>query len=83
MTTVFFLKAGLKLHNEAILVTSVGSLPVRVAKGFEVNRKLGKTHQNILVFVKGDPRKASAEWRTLLANDQPISPTTRRRTRAL
>lgn len=61
VTTVFFLKAGLKLHNEAILVTSVGSLPVRVAKGFEVSRKLGKTHQNILVFVKGDPRKASAE----------------------
>ncbi len=60
VTTVFFLKAGLKLHNEAILVTSVGSLPVRVAKGFEVNRKMGKTHQNILIFVKGDPRKASA-----------------------
>lgn len=60
VTTVFFLKAGLKLHNEAILVTSVGSLPVRVAKGFEVTRKMGKTHQNILVFVKGDPRKAAA-----------------------
>lgn len=60
VTTVFFLKAGLKLHNEAILVTSVGSLPVRVAKGFEVNRKMGKTHQNILIFVKGDPRKASS-----------------------
>ncbi len=60
VTTVFFLKAGMKLHNEAILVTSVGSLPVRVAKGFEVTRKMGKTHQNILVFVKGDPRKAAA-----------------------
>ncbi len=60
VTNVFFLKAGMKLHNEAILVTSVGSLPVRVAKGFEVTRKMGKTHQNILVFVKGDPRKAAA-----------------------
>ncbi len=60
VTTVFFLKAGMKLHNEAILVTSVGSLPVRVAKGFEVTRKMGKTHQNILVFVKGDPRTAAA-----------------------
>lgn len=50
--------AGLKLYNEAILVTAVGSLPIRVGKQFESGRKLGKTHQNVLVFIKGDPRKA-------------------------
>jgi len=53
-----FLDAGLDLYNEAILVTAVGSLPLRVTKQFETSRKLGKTHQNVLVFVKGDPRKA-------------------------
>ena len=55
-----FEDAGLLLYNEAILVTAAGSLPIRVRKQFESARKLGKTHQNVLVFVKGDPKKASA-----------------------
>jgi DNA modification methylase len=59
LTCFAFRKANLELHNEAVLVTSVGSLPVRSAKAFEVSRKLGKTHQNVLVFVKGDPIKAA------------------------
>lgn len=54
-----FHDAGARLYNEAILVTSVGSLPIRVQKQFNASRKLGKTHQQYLVFVKGDPRKAS------------------------
>ena len=44
------------LYNEAILVTAVGSLPIRVGRQFEGYRKLGKTHQNVLVFYKGDPK---------------------------
>jgi len=55
-----FEDAGLRLYNEAVLVTAVGSLPIRVRRQFEVGRKLGKTHQNVLVFVKGDPRAAAA-----------------------
>jgi DNA modification methylase len=58
-TIAAFQDAGAKLYNEAILVTAVGSLPIRVGKQFESGRKLGKTHQNVLVFVKGDPRKAT------------------------
>lgn len=54
-----FLDAGLKLYNEAILVTAIGSLPIRVGKQFSTSRKLGKTHQNILVFVKGSGKKAA------------------------
>jgi DNA modification methylase/ParB-like chromosome segregation protein Spo0J len=50
--------AGARLYNEAILVTSVGSLPIRVGKQFSSGRKLGKTHQNVLVFCKGDPIQA-------------------------
>ena len=53
-----FQDAGARLYNEAILVTSVGSLPIRVGRQFSAARKLGKTHQNVLVFCKGDPRKA-------------------------
>jgi DNA modification methylase len=54
-----FVEAGLKYYNEAILVTCVGSLPIRAGRQFSASRKLGKTHQNILVFVKGDGKKAS------------------------
>lgn len=51
---------GMKYYNEAILITAIGSLPIRAAEGFSKSRKLGKTHQNILVFCKGDPKKATA-----------------------
>jgi DNA modification methylase len=54
-----FLDAGLSYYNEAILITACGSLPVRAGKQFSSGRKIGKTHQNILVFVKGDGKKAS------------------------
>jgi hypothetical protein len=51
--------AGATLYNEAILVTAVGSLPLRAGIPFVATRKLGKTHQNVLVFVKGDARRAT------------------------
>jgi DNA modification methylase len=54
-----FRAAGLHYYNEAILVTAVGSLPIRAGKQFSASRKLGKTHQNVLVFVKGDGKKAA------------------------
>ena len=54
-----FEKAGARLYNEAVLVTAVGSLPVRITKQFDSGRKLGKTHQNVYVFCKGDPKRAA------------------------
>ncbi|MDO8716395.1 MAG: DNA methyltransferase [Dehalococcoidales bacterium] len=54
-----FEDAGAVLYNDAVLVTAVGSLPIRAGRPFESARKLGKTHQNVLVFIKGDPRKAT------------------------
>lgn len=58
-TIAAFQDAGAALYNEAILVTAVGSLPIRAGKQFATSRKLGKTHQNVLVFVKGDPLEAT------------------------
>ena len=49
-TIAAFRDAGAQLYNEAILVTSAGSLPIRAGKAFEVSRKLGRTHQQVLVF---------------------------------
>lgn len=54
-----FQEAGMTFYNEGILVTSVGSLPIRTSAAFGPGRKLGKTHQNVLGFVKGDWRAAA------------------------
>jgi len=58
-TIAAFEAAGARLYNEGILVTSVGSACLRVTKQFKAGRKFAKTHQNILVFCKGDWRKAT------------------------
>ena len=55
-----FRESGLELYNDAVLVTAVGSASMRVTKQFDAGRKFAKTHQNVLVFCKGDWRKATA-----------------------
>lgn len=54
-----FHAAGLEYYGEMILLNAVGSLPIRAGKQFDCSRKVGKTHQNVLLFVKGDPVRAT------------------------
>ena len=54
-----FKEAGLTYYNEAILVTPCGSVAMRAGKSFSSSRKLGKAHQNVLVFLKGDGKRAA------------------------
>jgi hypothetical protein len=56
-----FEECGARLYNEAILATPVGSACLRVTKHFAAGRKLAKTHQNVLVFCKGDWKRAAAK----------------------
>lgn len=58
-TIAAFEDAGAGYYNEAILLNAIGSLPIRTARQFIAGRKLGRCHQNVLVFVKGDPRVAA------------------------
>jgi DNA modification methylase len=51
-----FIDSGLQYYNEMILVNQIGSLAMRAGKQFNVSRKVGKQHQNMLVFYKGDPK---------------------------
>lgn len=53
-------EAGYTYYNEMILVNSVGTLPMRAGAVMRASRKIGKMHQNILVFLKGDAKKAVA-----------------------
>jgi hypothetical protein len=66
-----FRDAGLSYYNEAILVTAAGSLPIRTGKQFRTSRKVGKTHQNVLVFCKGDGKRAAVACEA--ANDNKES----------
>lgn len=54
--TIQILRDCCQLHyyNEIILENAIGSLPIRAPKYFNRFRKIGRHHQNILVFYKGD-----------------------------
>lgn len=58
-----FAAAGAWLYNDAILVNVAGTLPIRIGKQFPVGRKLGKCHQNVLVFFNGDPRRIKIDFK--------------------
>lgn len=57
-----FIDSGLMLYNEMILVNNLGNLPMRAGKYFNVSRKIGKQHQNVLVFYKGNPKNIKAHY---------------------
>lgn len=59
MTIRAFEKAGLLFYNEAIYISPIGTLPIRTSAQFKKSRKFGKMHQNVLIFVKGDAKKAT------------------------
>lgn len=60
-----FQDAGLSYYNEMILANQIGSLAIRVSNQFNKSRKIGKHHQNVLVFYKGDTRAIKNAYPTL------------------
>ena len=56
-----FTRNGMILYNELVLVEPLGTLPQRVTR-FMQNRKIGKCHQNVLVFYKGDTAAIKKEF---------------------
>ena len=57
-----FIDCGVLLYNEMILVNAVGSLAIRAGRQFSASRKVGKQHQNVLVFYKGNPKNIKANY---------------------
>lgn len=68
-TIASFLAAGLTYYNEAILINMAGTAGLRARKTFNAGRKLIKVHQNVLIFVKGDPKIATAACGDVLIPD--------------
>lgn len=61
-TIMAFWNCGVILYNEMILVNAVGTLAIRAGKQFSAGRKVGKQHQNVLVFYKGNPKNIKANY---------------------
>lgn len=59
-TTFAFEASGCRFYNEIILLNNFGTGAMRAATNFCRGAcKVVKTHQNVLVYCKGDPKKAA------------------------
>ena len=66
-----FKRLGLKYYNEVILLNAIGTAAVRANKSMQ-SRKLVKVHQNILVFYKGDIKRAVARLQPIEYNENEL-----------
>ena len=57
-----FRESGFLYYNEMILENRIMSLGVRCPKYFEQSRKVGRHHQNVLVFFKGNPKNIEKKF---------------------
>ena len=55
-TVQAFENAGAGLYNTMIVLDPAGTAALRCQKQFNASRKVVRTHQELLVFYKGDPR---------------------------
>ncbi len=64
VTDIILQVPGMVYLNELVLLTSISSAQIRARRQFNM-RKNTKTHQNVLVFYKGDQRKVKEHFRDL------------------
>jgi hypothetical protein len=57
--------AGFHYYNDIILNTPVGNLMMRAGRYMNQNRKIGKNHQNVLVFYKGNPNNIKKHFKKI------------------
>ena len=64
-----FIKNGLQTYNELILIEQSGTASIRAKRQFGSLRKVVKTHQNVLVFYKGDVKKIKQNFKEIEISD--------------
>ena len=69
-----FKKNGMRLYNEIILVEQTASTALRASRYMD-SRKVAKTHQHLLVFFKGDPKKIKKEFPKIEYKEEDMSKT--------
>ena len=50
---------GTMLYNDLVTADPIGTLPARAGRYMSTTRKVGRNHQHMLVFVKGDGKQAA------------------------
>ena len=58
-TIEIFERCGCKYYNDVVLLQEPATAAMRAFKYMNTSRKIAKSHQNVLVFVKGDAKKAT------------------------
>jgi len=66
----YMTNVGYLYYNEIILINSAGTLPLRAGKSMNSGRKIGKRHQNVLVFYKGDPKEIKNNFTVLMPKNE-------------
>ena len=54
-----FEAAGLSFHNDAVILNATATAGLRAERPFRATRKLTRVHQHLLIFVKGDAKRAA------------------------
>lgn len=65
-----FQQAGMKYYNEIILYNETGNLAIVSGDYINKARKVGRQHQNILVFYKGDTKNIKDKYKELFTKSE-------------
>lgn len=69
-TIDLMVRAGYMFYNDIVLVNSCSTLPLRTGKMMNSGRKVGRRHQNVLVFYKGNPKKIKENFSELIPKNE-------------
>lgn len=69
-TINIMIEAGYIYYNDIILMNSIGTLPIRTGKQMNTGRKIGRRHQNVLVFYKGNPNNIKNNFSELIPKNE-------------
>jgi len=69
-TINIMVNAGYIYYNDIILMNSVGTLPMRSGRHMNAGRKVGRRHQNVLVFYKGNPNNIKNNFSELIPKNE-------------
>lgn len=62
---------GWHLVNDAVLINAVGTAAIRAPRAFTATRALARTHQDIVIFCKGDRKKATTRLGDVYLGELP------------
>jgi hypothetical protein len=69
-TIEYMERAGYIFYNDIILINQVGTLAIRAGQYMNAGRKVGRRHQNVLVFYKGDTKKIKQEFPQIIPKNK-------------